>query len=104
MPDEHAEKPKPPESYVNRTQRELNDLHKAFRQSWKMGVVIVVVLGVFAAYELGLFPKKKDDPKDLSANIIKMAAQYEDLNARYQRLQEESQNKRTPPRTPRSRT
>lgn len=39
---------------------------------------------------MGLF-HKKDDQKDASADIVKLAGQYIDLNGKYQKLQQEVQ-------------
>jgi hypothetical protein len=80
----------PPETYVRRTGREINDLRAVFRKSWLLGLCIILVLEAYAAYELGLF-KKKDDPKDASADIVKIANQYINLNAKYQKLQQDVQ-------------
>jgi hypothetical protein len=92
MSDSHGGKDHAPETYVKRTGREINDVRAAFRKSWLLGICIVVALGAYAAYELGLF-KKKDDPKDASAEIVKIANQYIDLNAKYQKLQQDLQQK-----------
>ena len=88
MADGHSGNGHPPETYVKRTGREINDLRAVFRKSWLLGLCIILVLGVYAAYELGLF-KKKDDPKDASADIVKIAYQYIALNEKYQKLQQE---------------
>lgn len=92
MSDPHSDKDHPPETYVKRTGREINDLRAAFRKSWLLGICLVLALGAYAAYELGLF-KKKDDPKGASAEIVKLANQYIDLNAKYQKLQQDLQQK-----------
>jgi hypothetical protein len=57
-----------------------------------MATVLILILCVYGALQLGLF-HKKDDPKDLSAGILKMAAGYQELNSKYQRLQGELQQK-----------
>jgi hypothetical protein len=64
-----------------------------FRKSWLLGICIVLALGAYAANELGFFKKKTDDPKDASAEIVKIANQYIDLNARYQQLQQDQQQR-----------
>lgn len=73
--DTHGGNDRSPETYVRRTGREINDLRAVFRKSWILGLCIILVLGAYAAYELGLF-KKKDDPKDASADVVKIANQY----------------------------
>jgi hypothetical protein len=57
MSDAHG-KDSPPETYVKRTGREITDLRSAFRKSWIVGVCIVLILGIYGAYEMGLFHKK----------------------------------------------
>ena len=58
----------PPETYVKRTGREITDLRSAFRKSWILATCIVLVLGVYGAYKIGLFDKK-DSAKDISATF-----------------------------------
>jgi hypothetical protein len=41
---------------------------------------------------MGLF-RKKDDTRDTSAEIVKIAGQYIELNAKYQKLQQDVQQK-----------
>jgi hypothetical protein len=91
MADAHG-KDSPPETYVKRTGREIADLRSAFGKSWIFAVCIILVLGLYGAYEMGLF-HKKDDPRDLSAGILTMATRYQDLNDKYQKLQAEVQQK-----------
>ena len=91
MTDEHNEKA-PSETLVNRADRELKDLRKVAHKNWIFAVCIVLVLGLYGAYEMGLF-HKKEDPKDASVDIVKIAGQYIELNAKYQKLQEDVQQK-----------
>jgi hypothetical protein len=90
--DTPSDKDQPPETFVKRTGREIDDLRAVFRKSWLLGLCIVLALGVYAAYDSGMF-KKKDDPKNTSADIVKLANQYIELNAKYQKLQQDVQQK-----------
>src|SRR5579863_2255747 len=93
MADTHDSKSSPPETLVNRADRELRDFRKIARRNWVGAVCIVVALGLYGAYEMGLF-HKKDEAKDTSADIVKLANGYVDLNAKYQKLQQEAQQRR----------
>jgi hypothetical protein len=91
MADEHDEKARP-ETLVNRADRELKDLGKVAHKNWIVAVCIILVLGLYGAYEIGLF-HKKDNPNDASADIVKLANEYIDLNSKYQKLQQQVQQK-----------
>jgi hypothetical protein len=90
--DTHSDKDEPPETLVRRTGREINDLRAVFKKSWLLGVLIILALVAYSGYESEWF-KKKDDPKNTSADIVKLANQYIDLNTKYQKLQQDAQQK-----------
>ena len=89
MTDEKHGKDAPPETYVKRTERELGDLRTIFRKSWLLAILIIIVLLVVGAHELGLFPNK-DDHKDSNADVVRMANKYIALNGKYQKLQQQN--------------
>jgi len=89
MTDQKHGKDAPPETYVKRTERELGDLQTVFRKSWLLAIVIILVLCVVGAYELGLFPKK-DEQKNSSADVVAMANKYIALVEKYQKLQQQN--------------
>jgi hypothetical protein len=92
MADMHDSKASPPETLVNRADRELRDLRKVARRNWIVALFVVLGLGLYAAFEIGLF-HKKENPKDLSAGILAMATHYQELNDKYQKLEGEVQQK-----------
>lgn len=90
--EEKSKETTPAETYVSRTERELADLGKVSRKNWKLAVLIVLILAVFGAYEIGLF-HKKDDAKDASAETVKLANQLAETANKYQSLLIQNQEK-----------